>query len=70
MDAATDMTDFERDVEEREVQMTFNDRLMEDMMYDEYDTACTQQFKQSISNPRPKFMRKMVSRHKKLSSNR
>ena len=32
MDAATDMADFQRDVEEREVQMTFNDRLMEDMM--------------------------------------
>jgi hypothetical protein len=70
MDAATDMTDFQRDVEEREVQMTFNDRLMEDMMYDEYDAACTQQSKQSISNPRQKYMRKMVFRHKKLSSNR
>lgn len=32
MDAATDMNDFVRDVDEKEVQITFNDRLLEDMM--------------------------------------
>jgi hypothetical protein len=32
MDAATDMTDFQGDTEEKEVQITFNDRLFEDMM--------------------------------------
>lgn len=38
MDAVTDMADFVYNVEERETQVTFSDRFLEDMMYSSIDS--------------------------------